>query len=121
LPADHGENVRSVGAPGRLLLAGVLEAVRPLEDADVLAAADPRKADAATLKAPDEAIVKNALAGVESVVVIVLVGGPALRLPSGNDGEGPGVARRAVSVSALAARLEVAAHPRVDRLGGSEE
>jgi hypothetical protein len=38
-------------------------------------AADPWKADAATLKARDDAIVRNALAGGEPVVVIVLGGG----------------------------------------------
>jgi hypothetical protein len=36
------------------------------------AAGDPRKADAATLKARDDAIVRNALKGGEPVVVIVL-------------------------------------------------
>jgi hypothetical protein len=43
-----------------------------------LAAADPRKADAATLKARDDAIVRNALAGGEPVVVVVLGGGHGL-------------------------------------------
>jgi hypothetical protein len=65
----------SVGAPGRLLMAGHLDEVRPLDDAEALAAADPRKADAATLKARDDAIVKNALAGGEPVVVVLLGGG----------------------------------------------
>jgi hypothetical protein len=67
----HREKLPSVGAPGRLLLAGGLEEVRPLDDADALAAADPRTADAATLKARDDAIVRNALAGGEPVVVVL--------------------------------------------------
>ena len=37
-------------------------------------AADPWKADAATLKARDDAIVRNALAGGEPVVIVVLGG-----------------------------------------------
>jgi hypothetical protein len=65
----------SVGASGRLLLAEGLEEVRPLDDAVALAAADPRKADAATMKASEDAIVRNALANGEPVVVIVLGGG----------------------------------------------
>jgi hypothetical protein len=52
-----------------------LDEVRPLDDAEALATADPRKADAATLKARDDAIVRNALAGGEPVVVVVLGGG----------------------------------------------
>ena len=36
--------------------------------------ADPGKADAATLKARDDAIVRNALAGGEPVVIVVLGG-----------------------------------------------
>jgi hypothetical protein len=75
MPAAHREKLPSVGAPGRLLLAGVLEEVRPLDDADALAAADSRRADASTLKAPDNAIVRDALAGGEPVVEIVLGGG----------------------------------------------
>jgi hypothetical protein len=71
----HREKLPSVGAPGRLLLGGGLDEVRFLDDAAALAAADPRKADAATLKAREDAIVRNALAGGESVVVIVLGGG----------------------------------------------
>jgi hypothetical protein len=75
MQAAHREKLPGVGAPGRLLLAGGLEEVRPLDDAETLAAADPRKADAATLKARDDAIVRNALAGSELVVVVVLGGG----------------------------------------------
>jgi hypothetical protein len=51
------------------------QAVRPLDDAEALAAAAPRKADAATLKAREDAIVRNALAGGEPVVIVVLGGG----------------------------------------------
>jgi hypothetical protein len=75
MQAAHREKLPGVGAPCRLLLAGGLEEVRPLDDAETLAAADPRKADAATLKAREDAIVKNALAGGDPVVVIVLGGG----------------------------------------------
>jgi hypothetical protein len=67
-------NRRNLGGLA-VLLAGGLEEVRPLDDADALAAADPRKADAATMKARDDAIVKNALANGEPVVVILLGGG----------------------------------------------
>jgi hypothetical protein len=49
--------------------------VRPLDDADLLAAADSRKASTATMKARDDAIVRNALAGGEPLVVVVLGGG----------------------------------------------
>jgi hypothetical protein len=45
---------------------------RGLDDDGALAAADPRKADAATMKAREDAIARNALAGGEPVVVIVL-------------------------------------------------
>jgi hypothetical protein len=69
------EEAVSVGAPGRLLLAGDLDEVRPLDDAEALAAADPRKADAATMKAREDAIVRKALAGGEPVVIVVLGGG----------------------------------------------
>jgi hypothetical protein len=75
MQAAHREKLPSVGAPGRLLLAGGLDEVQPLDDPEALAAADPRKADAATLKARDDAIVRNALAGGEPVVVVVLGGG----------------------------------------------
>jgi hypothetical protein len=68
----HRGQLLSVGAPGRLLLAGHLDEVRRLDDAEALAAADPRKADAATMKARDDAILRNALAGGEPVVVVVL-------------------------------------------------
>jgi hypothetical protein len=71
----HRERLPSVGAPGRLLMAGGLDEVRPLDDAAALAASDPRKADAATLKAREDAIVRNALAGGEPVVVVVLGAG----------------------------------------------
>jgi hypothetical protein len=72
---SHRQKLLSVGAPGRLLMAGELDEVRPLDDAEALAAADPRKADAATMKARDDALVRNTLAGGEPVVVVVLCGG----------------------------------------------
>jgi hypothetical protein len=53
----HLERVASLGAPGWLLMTGDLAEVRPLDDAGPLAAADPRKADAATMKAREDAIV----------------------------------------------------------------
>jgi hypothetical protein len=43
--------------------------------AEFCAVADPRKADAATMKARDDAIVRNALKGGELVVVVVLGAG----------------------------------------------
>src|SRR4051812_48387617 len=67
----HYERLLSLGAPGWLLMGGLAE-VRPLDDAGPLAKGDPRKADAAALKARDDAIVRNALAGGEPVVVVVL-------------------------------------------------
>jgi hypothetical protein len=75
IKAAHREGVRSVGAPGRLLLAGELDEVRPLDNAAALAAADPRKAYVATVKAREDAIVRNDLAAGEPVVVIVLGAG----------------------------------------------
>jgi hypothetical protein len=60
--AAHRERVASVGAPGWLLMTGELAEVRPLDDAGPLAATDPRKADAVTMKAREDARVRNALA-----------------------------------------------------------
>jgi hypothetical protein len=65
----------SLGAQGQLMIDGELAGVRPLDDAEALAAADPRKADAATMKAGDDAVVRNALAG-----------GPQLRVHPSDDG-----------------------------------
>jgi hypothetical protein len=70
----HREKLSSVGAPGRLLLAWGWPRCGPWTTPRS-AAADPRKAVAATLKARDDAIVRNALAGGEPVVVVVLGGG----------------------------------------------
>ena len=70
--AAHRERVASIGTPGWLLMTGELAEVRPLDDPGPLAAADPRKADAATMKARKDAMVRNALAGGEPVFVIVL-------------------------------------------------
>jgi hypothetical protein len=48
-------------------------AVRPLDGAEALVAANPRKADVTTMKARDDAIVRNALAG--GAPVVVMLGG----------------------------------------------
>src|SRR5262249_10882137 len=72
---EHKTRLLLLGAPGQPLMAGELAEVRPLDDAGPLAAADPRQADAQTLKARDDALMANALAGGEPVVVIVLGSG----------------------------------------------
>jgi hypothetical protein len=69
---EHLERLLSLGAPGWLMTHAELAEVRPLDDEGPLAAADPRKADAATLKAREDTIVRNALKGGEPIAVIVL-------------------------------------------------
>jgi hypothetical protein len=69
---EHLERVASVGAPGWLMMQGELAEVRPLDDEGPLSRGDPRKADAAAMKAHDDVIVKNALADREAIVVVVL-------------------------------------------------
>jgi hypothetical protein len=68
----HLERVASLGAPGWLLMTGELAEVRTLDDSGTPAASDLRKADAATLKAREDAIVRKALAAGEPIVVLIL-------------------------------------------------
>ena len=65
----HLERVASLGAPGWLLMTGDLAEVRPLDDTGSLAAAEPRKADAATMKAREDAMDRPALQDVPQAIL----------------------------------------------------
>jgi hypothetical protein len=71
----HLLRLREIGAAGKLMMAGDLAAVLPLDDSRLLDEADPREASSTALEARDRAIVRNALSHGEPIVVMVLSAG----------------------------------------------
>lgn len=77
---QYDQDRLKVGAAGELLAAGIVAEVRPLEDAELLAAADPRRTDGTAAFNEvgqwqrDQAIVKRLLQCTESVAIVILGG-----------------------------------------------